>query len=123
MIYFCDIRRNTLAMLLIVLYCGFYLSGLLIARWLTLPRQALVSGVTVSGAAALASLTLWLLARPAFIEPWLAIAMGGAVALPALLFGLGLLAGWWVRHRSGSRSALAAAAVLPVMALLIPLIG
>lgn len=84
-------------MLVLGLLCGVYLFGLLIARGVTLPRQALVSGGATGVAAFVASLTLWLLARTEMIEAWLAVAMIGTISLPALMLGLGLLAGGWVR--------------------------
>ena len=122
-VYFCRIRRNTTAMLLLVLYCGFYLSGLLIARWLTYPRQALVSGIAVASAALVAALTLWLLTQPPFIEPWLAIAMVGTIAIPALMMGLGLLAGWLLRHKGWSVITVGTAAVVPIATVLLALLG
>jgi hypothetical protein len=84
-------------MLILVLLCGVYLFGLLIARGLTLPRQALVNGGVTCGAALVATLTLWLLARSGIIEAWLAVAMVSTISLPALMLGLGLVAGGWVR--------------------------
>ena len=110
-------------MLLLVLYCGFYLSGLLIARWLTHPRQALVSGSAGATAAFVAALTLWLLTHPAFIEPWLAIAMVGTIAIPALMMGLGLLAGWLLRHKGWSVITVGTAALVPVATVLLALLG
>lgn len=107
-------------MVLFLLLCGFYLFGLLIARGLTLLRQAWVSGTAMCVAAGVASLTLWLLAKTALVEPWLAVAMIGTVTLPALMIGLGLLAGAWLRARSGA-PVVRALAALPVLAtLLIP---
>ncbi|MFP7672209.1 hypothetical protein ACG74X_02505 [Marivita sp. S0852] len=108
---------------ILVLYCGFYLFGLLLARWLTLPRQALISGIATAVAAGVASLTLWLLTRTMLIEPWLAIAMTGAVALPALMLGLGLMAGAWIRFRHTSGFAVSAASVPPAAIVLIYLFG
>lgn len=100
-------------MLLIMLYCGFYLTGLVFARWFTLPRQAVVSGLGTTSAALVATLTLWLLTRTQLTEPWLAIAMTGAIALPALMLGLGLLAGGWVRLAHRRALAFLVAAILP----------
>lgn len=115
--------RKTGVMLLLLLICGFYLFGLLIARGVTRTRQAGVSGIAVGAAALVATLTLWLLARTAMIEPWLAIAMIGTVALPALMIGAGLLAGSWIRHSHGSRLSWMVAA-LPVLAcLVLPFLG
>lgn len=110
--------RKTSPMALLLLICGFYLFGLLIARGVTLSRQALVTGAGVSAVALIAALTLWLLARTGMIEAWLAVAMIGTVAVPALMIGTGLVAGSWVRLSHGSRLAWAAAA-LPVVGLLL----
>jgi hypothetical protein len=84
-------------MLVLVLLCGVYLFGMLIARGVTLPRQALVSGGATCTAACVATVTLWLLTRTEMIEAWLAVAMIGTITLPALMLGLGLLAGGWMR--------------------------
>ena len=109
-------------MWLLLLLCGFYLFGLLIARGLTMPRQALVSGAAMTAAAGIASLTLWLVAKSGFIEPWMAVAMIGTVALPALMIGLGLLAGGWVRRSGASPLALMFAALPFAATLLIPFV-
>jgi hypothetical protein len=110
-------------MLLLVLYCAFYLSGLLIARWLTLTRQALVSGIATTLAALVAAFTLWLLTQSSLIDPWLAIAMIGTIALPALMLGLGLLAGGWIRQSGKSRFAMAFAALPPLATVLVSVFG
>lgn len=113
--------RKTPHMALLLLICGFYLFGLLIARGVTLSRQALLSGAGVSVIALVAALTLWLLARTGMIEAWLAVAMIGTVALPALMIGVGLLAGSWVRISRGSRLAWIAAGLPVIGMLLVPL--
>ena len=103
-------------MLLLLLYTGFYVAALALSQALTLPRQAFVTGIACTIAACVAGLTLWALTRTTLIEPWLAIAMGGAIALPTLMMGLGFLAGWWLRYRHKAYSAWAVAAVVPVAA-------
>ncbi|MCL3881507.1 hypothetical protein [Marivita sp. GX14005] len=107
--------------MILILYLAFYLFGLAMGRALNLPRQAFVIGSGISAAGLSAGLTLWLLARTALIEPWLAIAMIGTIALPALMIGLGLLAGWLMRRSAGKWRARFAAAILPLgmLALLI----
>ncbi|MCK0151467.1 hypothetical protein MWU54_15600 [Marivita sp. S6314] len=106
---------------ILILYCGFYLSGLLIARWLTLPRQALVSGIATTVSACVAALTLWLITVAGFVEPWLSIALAGTVGLPALMMGLGLLAGAWIRYSANVLLPGLAAASPVVIAVLLTL--
>jgi len=110
-------------MLLLVLYCGFYLSGLFIAQLLTLRRQALISGIATTLAAVVAALTLWLFTQSTLIEPWLAIAMIGTIALPALMLGLGLLAGWWIRQSGNSKIVMAIAALPALATVLLPILS
>ena len=110
-------------MLLLFLYNGFYISGLLLARWMTRPQQALRSGIATALAGVVACFTLWALTTIELIEPWLAIAMAGTIGLPALMMGLGLLAGWWVRRCEGSANAYLAAAAIPLFSILILLFG
>lgn len=109
-------------MVLFLLLCGFYLFGLLIARGLTIARQAWVSGTAMCAAAGVATLTLWLLAKTGMIEPWLAVAMIGTVTLPALMIGLGLLAGAWLRSSDRALLARICAAAPVAATLLIPFI-
>ena len=94
-------------MWLFLLYCGFYVAAVLLARALTRPPQALSSGLACLIAAIVASLTLAGVMNAGFIEPWLVIAMLGAITIPAGLIGLGLLAGWMTRVVSGSNRWLA----------------
>ena len=115
--------RNTPTMFLFLLLCGFYLFGLLIARGVTLPRQALVNGVALCAAALVASVTLWLLARTGMIEAWLTIALIGTVSLPALMIGAGLLAGSWIRKSHGSRLSWIVAALPLLACLILPFLG
>ena len=84
-------------MLLVLALLGFYLCSLWLAFAFTLARQALVQGVGLCAVAVVAALTLWLLVQSGFIEPWLSIALGGAIALPAFMIGLGLAMGGLVR--------------------------
>lgn len=90
-------------MLFLTVICGFYLFGLLMAHWVTLPRQALVSGLGTMIAAGFAGVTLWLLTQTGMTEPWVAIAMASTIALPALMIGLGLSLGWAMRVTSQKR--------------------
>ena len=101
-------------MLIVILYCGFYLFGLLIARWVTLPRQALVGGIAMCTVAIVGSLALWLMVRAGFVDAWLSIAMGGTIAVPALMMGMGLLAGSWMRYSDFGLVSILAAALPPV---------
>ena len=116
-------RGDINCMLLLLLYCGFYLSGLLFARWMTQPGQALTIGLAITVSAGVAALTLWLLSQAGFTEPWLSIAMIGTIAVPALMIGLGLIAGWWIRHRGPSPLTIGAACLLPTWAVLIVVFG
>lgn len=100
-------------MLLLILYCGFYLFGLLLALFVTLPAQALVSGSATSFAVGVATLTLWLLAQGNYIEIWIVIAIIGTVALPGGMIGLGLLFGGCIRRARRKAPAIVLAAVVP----------
>ena len=90
-------------MLLVLALLGFYLSSLWLASAFTLAQQALVQGVGLCAVAAVAALTLWLLVQTGFIEPWLSIALSGAIALPAFMIGLGLAMGGLLRITGQNR--------------------
>ncbi|SHH53549.1 hypothetical protein [Marivita hallyeonensis] len=107
-------------MLVFVLFCGFFLGAMVLGLNLTHPRQAWVSGIATCTAAAVAAFTLWITSKAGFTEAWLAIAMIGVIVLPALMIGLGLLAGALVRTARNRKLAIGAALLPPSLLLLVP---
>lgn len=112
--------------MVLAVYTGFYLFGMLLARWHRSAGAAFRMGGLVVFAAALGTLTLWLLHWQDMVTPLTIAAFIGLTSLPALMLGLGLLAGgalkraWHVSH-AARLIAMALAALVPgaLIALLI----
>ncbi|WP_439121938.1 hypothetical protein [Marivita sp.] len=77
-------------MILLLVILAFYTASLSLALAYTHAQQAIVQGIGIAALAAIAALTLWLLVYAGYIEPWLSVAMSGAIALPGFMIGLGL---------------------------------
>jgi len=103
-------------MMILILYGGFYIFGLVIGHMTSLAQKAAVLGGASILAAALASFTLWILSRTGHIDIWMTVAMVGSITLPAAMLGLGLMLGAWFRL---ARNRLLAAATIaaPLLAL------